>query len=254
VWRDALFYKLIINGVGGNLLATIKDMYSKVIYHIKCRGGITEAIRSLNGVKQGCVLSPLLFNTFMYDLPGIFDTSCHPVKLHDFPLNCLLYADDMVLLSETANGLQNCLEKLDTYCNRWKLKVNVQKTKIIIFNKGACKISKHTFYLGNEHIEITQNYQYLGLVFNVSGSFNNANLMLKDKSLKTCFGLIGRLKDCKANVGLKIFRSLINHILSYASEVWASYYIVKLNDTNLIDICDRPSTESVAIKFAKSFY
>jgi hypothetical protein len=126
----------------------------------------------------------------------------------------------------------------------------MQKTKIIIFNKGGHKITKPKFVFDKEEMEKVQNYQYLGIVFNACGSFNVANLMLKDKGLKICFGLIARIKDCKADVGLKMFRSLINPIISYASEIWASYYFVNLNDNNLTDICDKPFTESVVIKFA----
>ena len=48
-----------------------------------------------------------------------------------------MYADDLALISETADGLQNCLKKLENYCSKWNLSVNVDKTKIIIFNKSG---------------------------------------------------------------------------------------------------------------------
>jgi hypothetical protein len=104
-------------------------MYSKVTYQVKCKDGLTEAITSVNGVKQGCVLSPILFNLFLHDLPEIFDTNCCPFKLHDFPLNCILYADDMILFSETASGMQNCLDKLLSYCNKMEAKSKHAKDK-----------------------------------------------------------------------------------------------------------------------------
>ena len=77
------------------------------------------------GVKQGCILSPKLFNIFINDIPDIFDTNCDPVQLGTEKLNCLMYADDLILMSETKEGLQNCLNKLQEYTMKWNLKINI---------------------------------------------------------------------------------------------------------------------------------
>ncbi|CAL4074707.1 unnamed protein product, partial [Meganyctiphanes norvegica] len=52
---------------------------------------------------------------------------------------CLLYADDTLVLAESAIELQNALDSLYTYCNKWALNINVDKTKVIIFSKGRIK-------------------------------------------------------------------------------------------------------------------
>ena len=82
-------------------------MYSKVLSHIynKLPDGLTDPVTSHIGVKQGCVMSPTFFNIFIRDLPEIFDSSCHPVVLHDVDICCLMFADDLVLISETSLGL-----------------------------------------------------------------------------------------------------------------------------------------------------
>ena len=51
---------------------------------------------SLVGVRQGCNLSPTLFNVFVNDIPSMFDKTCHPVRLGRVDLNCLLYADNLI--------------------------------------------------------------------------------------------------------------------------------------------------------------
>ena len=56
-------------------------------------------------MKQGCILSPKLFNIFINDIPDIFDSQCGPVQLGEEKLNCLMYADDLILLSESKDGL-----------------------------------------------------------------------------------------------------------------------------------------------------
>ena len=115
----------------------IDDMYKETTYQIKFQDGLSGPISAIAGVKQGCVLSPLLFKIFLSDLPGIFDSACDPVQLYDTKISCLLYADDLILLSESPNGLQLCLNKLDIYCNKWNLEVNISKTKIMVFNKSG---------------------------------------------------------------------------------------------------------------------
>ena len=126
---------------------------------------MSPTISSANGVKQGCVLSPTLFNIFLSDFPSIFDNTCDPVSLGDAHLNCMMFADDLVLLSTTAEGLQCWFDKLLTYTRRWNLNVNIDKTKVIIFNKGGHIIKRFNFWLGTEPVSITQQYCYLGIIF-----------------------------------------------------------------------------------------
>ena len=138
-------------------------MYCDVKYCIDTRAGYTTPFTSNLGVKQGCVLSPLLFNMYTSDLPDIFDVSCDAIDLYDVKLNCLMYADDLILLSESASGLQCCLNKLQEYCSRWKLTVNIDKTNIMIFNKGGKKIKAPPFLYNGNKILVAQRYCYLGI-------------------------------------------------------------------------------------------
>ena len=137
VWRKALMYKLLTYGVAGNFLSVLRSIYEDVSYCVKLNGRLTPNITSNVGVKQGCVLSPTLFNLFLVDLPEIFDEHCDPVDNFDAKLNCLMFADDIVLISQTAEGLQNCINRLHTYTNKWQLMLNTKKTKVVIFNKGG---------------------------------------------------------------------------------------------------------------------
>ena len=73
----------------------------------------------------------MLFNIFINDLTEIFDEKCCPVIIGNYNLNCLLYADDLLLLSETENGLK----ELGHYAKVWKLSVNLKKTKIMVLIK-----------------------------------------------------------------------------------------------------------------------
>ena len=111
-------------------------MYSSVVTSVKLHNGITPFFKSHIGVKQGCNLSPTRFNIFVYDRPSLSTNSCVPVKLGETNLNCLVYADDVVL-SESQAGLQKCLTKLKLYTKRWKLKINYKKSKIIVLGTAT---------------------------------------------------------------------------------------------------------------------
>ena len=76
------------------------------------RSGNQTKVESTTGVKQGCNLSPNLFNIFVNDLPDILDSICDPVLFSESKKNCLLYADDLLLMSNSENGLQQCLNDL----------------------------------------------------------------------------------------------------------------------------------------------
>ena len=72
-----------------------------------------------------------------------------------------MYADDMVIFSTSPEGLQNELNYLEKYCADWGMKVNIKKTKIIIFNKTGRTIKKK-FLFENPEVECISNYKYLG--------------------------------------------------------------------------------------------
>ena len=182
VWRKALFYKLLQSNIGGNFLAILQNMYTDVQYCVKVNGTHSTPFSSTVGVKQGCVLSPILFNLYLSDFPDMFDESCAPVSINNKKLNCLMFADDVVLLSESSEGLQNCLNRLSKYCAKWQLTINLSKTKVVIFNKGGHRIKKFGFTLNDGDLCVEQMYTYLGIPFTSNGSFKQACVSLTDKA------------------------------------------------------------------------
>ena len=128
------------------------------------------------GVRQGWILSPLLFNLYLNDIPFLLDNSCDTDSIilpNGLPLNCLFYADDLVLISRSASGLQKQIDILQNYVEKWLLKINPHKTKVLIFQKQNRKATreKHSFFLNGNQIVNTPEYTYLGTTFNSNGSF-----------------------------------------------------------------------------------
>ena len=115
-----------------------------------CMGdNLTESFSIDQGVKQGCILSPLLFNIFISDLSKSLDEgNSDPVLIDEIKkLNSLIWADDLLLLSESENGLRTMLKNLEKYTNANLIQVNPDKTKRMIFNKSG-RLIRINFSLG----------------------------------------------------------------------------------------------------------
>ena len=230
VSRNSLLYKLTKTKIGGNFYKLIKSMYSCTKFRFKTDDKLGPERVSYRGVKQGDELSPLLFNIFIIDLCDSFDKDCKPVLIEDIGINCLLYADDFLILSETEKGLQKCMSILEQYCNRWKLEVSLDKTKAIIFNSRK-KIFNSDIKYNTTPVEQVYSYQYLGVNISFTGNLKQASIDLSAKATKALFSLNSKIKEystLNAETLLKLFDTLIQPILTYASEIWISDYKIDL--------------------------
>ena len=200
----------------------LKSLYSLIKYCVKIGNGYTDPIESFLGLKQGCVLSPILFNLFIDDIKEIFNRQCDPVLWFDTFMNHLFYADDLIMMSNSAEGLQTCIDNLEEYCKKWYLSINTAKSKLIIFNESGKILRDYNFVHKNRKMEIVQNFCYLGIDISASWSFSHAKLNLKDKSLKAMFPLFDTIwkfdPGIKHSIGL--FHKLISSIVLYGSEIW----------------------------------
>ena len=136
-------------------------------------------------------------------------------------LYTLLYADDTIILAESAQELQKALGALHVYCCKWSLSVNVAKTKVVIFSKG--KVSKFPqFYLGKETVEVVPNYTYLGVVFNYNGLFNKAISKQIAQARKAMYGLLEKAKILKLPIDITcdLFDKVVMPVLLYGCEIW----------------------------------
>ena len=177
-------------------------------------------------------MSSLLINLFIDDINDVFDETCDPVLALGKPLSHLLYADDLVLMSPSQNGLNSCLAKLEAYCHTWQLNVNIKKSKIFIFNPSGRKLVGPHFHFQGKLLEIVQSYCYLGVDLLCSGSFRAARGNLVDKAGKAMFPLLSAITNFHLSKSIQLFDLLIKPIALYNSENWAT----KQDDIN--DIYD----------------
>ena len=156
------------------------------------------------GIRQGENLSPILFSLFLNDMKTYLDDEntgleslaeeAKNLNMSDQVIDCflklfiLLYADDSVIFSETPENLQLLLTRSKHYCDKWKLKLNAKKCKIIIFSRG--KVRKYPkFYIGEDNVEVVSAFVYLGLKLNYNNKMNEALRDLYDRASRAIFSL-----------------------------------------------------------------
>ena len=175
--RASMQAKLLLEGVRGSVYTVIQSMYEHVRSVVSQGGSVSRSIEHSIGLRQGCALSPLLFALFISDLPAFLARNgCEGVKLQDDPLNSLWYADDGALLAGTPPSLQQTLDSLGQYCDRWRLRVNTAKTKVMAcrFSPLTASLPPPSFHYRGAKLEVVDTFCYLGVPVSSDGSHGAA--------------------------------------------------------------------------------
>ena len=190
----------------------------------KNKKGLTPTFSIEVGTRQGCNLSPTLFNLFLNDLPSQFNSDCKPVIINDIKLSCLMYADDLVLISETEKGMHNCLLTLETFCKKWRLTINIEKTKLLIVNQP--KKLDFNFRINNCKLEIVDSFSYLGLIISKKCNFQTAINELLKKATRAYYAIkkdFNFINNTHPKIIIKLYESMVQPILLYCSEIWGIF-------------------------------
>ena len=137
--RHLLLYKLSKIGIFGKFYGAISAMYSNPRARIILNEHETDYFECPIGVKQGDCISATLFAIFINDLGEQIKQSGIGLKLNcnvenvepNLMVNILMYADDLILLTENENDMQFLLYLVETWCSKWHLEVNLTKTNIM---------------------------------------------------------------------------------------------------------------------------
>lgn len=229
VWRIGLWKKLLHNSIDGKLFRVIYNLYQNIKSCVTLNGSNSAFFESFIGLRQGENLSPILFSIFLNDLetylqsndnPGVEIECCNEDIYFFTKLIVLLYADDTVLIADSPENLQKCIDDFVTYCQTWKLKINYDKTKIVIF--GSRKVDNYVFKMEENDIEIVKSYKYLGVPMTNNGSFLNARKCVYEKANKAMHLLYMRINNLNLplDLQLKLFDSTILPIITYGCEIW----------------------------------
>ena len=222
--RTVLWQVLEDLGVSGRVLTIIKSMYAQDSAAVKTSAGLSEIFRCLLGVKQGCPLSPTLFGLYVDGLEKhLLQTSgIDAPELIGELVPLLLYADDLILMSTSKEGLQRQIDALADFCAGRQLEVNLSKTKIVVFETRRSDCAPFVFQ--GKVVERVEEYRYLGFVFHATRNMAYGAEFLVAAAKKAMHAMRRRciflgLSDPRSIC--KLFDMLVLPILSYACEVWA---------------------------------
>ena len=238
--RQALFTVLERYGIVGQFLDVIKSLYSNVLSSVKDSNGLlTDFFECPNGLKQGCILSPLLFNIFISEVSKSINTNgIHGLQLipNSDIIHHLFYADDNCMFATTPRGLQNKLNILYDLSVKLGMEVNLDKTKIIVFRKGGHLSRFEKWHYNNTPIEVVNSYNYLGVTFSTRMSFVNmcSPLIAKAKrSINEILLSLRSLSHFDLSIFTKLFDSKISPILSYGCELWGLHKQTEIERVHL---------------------
>ena len=194
VWRQGLWYVLHKYGIRGRLWRVLKNLYAKVESCVMLGNEWTEFFEILVGLRQGCLLSPMLFDIFINGLAEELIKLGLGVQCGGKRICLLMFADDIVIIADTKKDLEAMLNATFDYSLRWRFKFNIDKCAVVIFDNKAtvlswnygvceekCSCGRH-YRFGTQWIKEVQNYKYLGIELDKKLSFKDFKARMLDKA------------------------------------------------------------------------
>lgn len=184
-------------------------------------GNCISTARIRRGVRQGCSLSPYLFNIFIEEIVQEFKVKTKDVKINGKVIHCIRFADDIAMVTETAKDMQQSLTVFNEILKRYLMKINIRKTKIMVVSKES-RVPTVKIRLDNKEIDQVHQYTYLGSIL-TSDSRCSVEIRHRIAMAKRAFIQKKQLLTNK-NLNLKtrknFVKSYVWSVLLYGSETW----------------------------------
>ena len=152
----------------GRLLRAIKLLYKKSEDCVRVKDELSSWFTITQGVRQGCVMSPWLFNVFMDKIvrEGM-ENFVGGVKMSTTEVSVVLFADDVMLLTERKEDMEANLRELKKAMSNWGVRIHWGKTKVMMVSRKGeeCKVC-----VDGEEIKQVQNMKYLGAILSADGT------------------------------------------------------------------------------------
>ena len=209
-------------GFPSHIVQLIKMLYLDQQAAVRIDGETSDWFNIKQGVRQGCVLSPYLFNLYAEDImrnvrDDIIRDQYDALNIGGHEIPEIRYADDTVLLSTSQNGIENLLTSTQRNSENHNLYLNIAKTKIMHIDKTTME---REIYVNEERLEVVENFEYLGSLITNNGD------TLKEIKRRLSIAL-QRLKQLNKlwngtdrTTKIRFLRACIFPIATYACETW----------------------------------
>jgi len=229
VWIEGLLLKLLTFNINGNMAKFINKFLNNRTSYVKIGNSFSDVFSPVNGIPQGCVLSPLLFKLFINDFPTLNNST-----------SSSLFADDSSIWRSGSSPLdmgiilQKDLIIIENWCKEWGITINSSKTIAILFTKKR-NIKYPDLSINNNLIPFVSSYNFLGFIFDEHLTWKEHILNLVSRCLKRinllrC--LTGTNWGANKNILITVYKGLIRSLLDYGSTLFsnaAKYLLEKLD-------------------------
>ena len=163
--HSRLIEKVKRMGYGPKLIRYIENMYKETTCAVRIQGRLSEAFKYERGVRQGCPMSPDLFNIYINDMLDEIEGITVPGLSEK--VKGLHFADDTVVLAETREGIELASKQIAEWCDKNNMEINVNKSGLMIIQvSDRDQINELNLRYKNETIKIVSEYEYLGINVN----------------------------------------------------------------------------------------
>ena len=215
-----LIAKLMQNNIPPSIVHLLYVMYCNQNVYVRFNNHNSSSWKIGNGVRQGGILSPLLFNIYINDILNNISSSKIGCKLGINTANVIAYADDICILSPSSSGLQQLLNSLYLQLNELDLKLNENKTVCMVFTPRREGLISYgpKFYINGYHLNIVDHYTYLGVVIK--------NTLCNSKDIERCeevfykqfYSFFRKFHFLDTHVLLFFFKTYCSSL--YGAELW----------------------------------
>jgi len=230
VWHDGLKAKLRRYGLHGRMFAAIASLYSagESSLRLGAQLGEVDPFPVETGVRQGCVLSPILYSLFINDLA--LELKRAEALGIGLPLgNCrlcvLLYADDIVLLAQSEEEVSELMRIVGVYARQWRFEVNHAKCGLMCFHPAGDALLVSALCIGGVPVRWVSAYKYLGVELHNGKPFRLFRLRILQSATRASHAVSGMgMYSGKLPVPLgdQVYCAMVRPILEYCAEVWST--------------------------------
>ena len=197
--------------------------YNNQFVNVRFKNSLSNEWKISNGVRQGGILSGLLFNVYIDSLLNRISKMNVGCKLGIFNGNIIAYADDIVLLAPSANALRLLLNEINTGASELELSFNYEKSKIIVFRSNSRKNelkSISSFEINGQSFEVVKSIKYLGYIISDQMDYIEDINRVKSKFYAEFNVLLRNFSFADSDIKVFLFKHYCTQF--YGSELWYS--------------------------------